>query len=84
MGTPTEEVWEGLTKLPNFNTKFPVWNKGVKGFCPFEESLSCMDAVELDLLKHILKIDPLCRLSARDILCHKYFEGYKKINNKYK
>lgn len=46
LGTPTEEVWPGVTKLPDFKVSFPQW-KGQD----LEEILPQMSDDALDLLK---------------------------------
>lgn len=52
MGTPTEQVWPGVTKLPDYKPSFPAW-KAVN----LKTVVPNLDAVGLDLLRvHILCI----------------------------
>jgi hypothetical protein len=46
-GTPTEEIWQGVTSLKNYKTSFPNWKP-----CPFNEAIKGidLDPAGLDLL----------------------------------
>lgn len=68
--TPGEEVWPGVTSLPDYKPTFPCWTSNnlsqqVKSMCP----------AGLDLLQKTLVYDPAYRISAKEMLEHKYFEN---------
>eukprot|EP01138_Halocafeteria_seosinensis_P007884 gb/GECG01008055.1/.p1 GENE.gb/GECG01008055.1/~~gb/GECG01008055.1/.p1 ORF type:complete len:240 (+),score=12.90 gb/GECG01008055.1/:1-720(+) len=69
LGTPTENSWPGITKLPQFKTWFPQWpSKPLKFVVP--------DVPEeaLDLLQKMLHLDPKHRISAHEALKHPYLQ----------
>jgi len=45
VGTPSEDTWPGVTKLPEFKPNFPCWKAQ-----PWEKILPEADALALDLL----------------------------------
>lgn len=45
LGTPDEEVWPGVTALPDFKTSFPQW-----GAKDIRSNVTGIDAVSADLL----------------------------------
>lgn len=68
--TPGEETWPGVTSLPDYKPTFPCWTSNnlsqqVKNMCP----------AGLDLLQKSLVYDPAYRISAKEMLEHKYFEN---------
>lgn len=72
LGTPTEKEWPGLSKLPNlvhFELTAPP---------PFELTFLGLPADAIDLLKHLLVLNPNKRLSAADALKHPYFSNNPK------
>ncbi|KAK2003438.1 Pkinase-domain-containing protein [Colletotrichum falcatum] len=71
LGTPTEDVWPGVTSYPDFKSSFPKWIR--------DESLplcSNLDAEGLELLEMMLVYDPASRISAKGACNHPYFETY--------
>ena len=68
MGTPTEEIWPGVTTLPDFKADFPNWKAK-----PLKEAVPSLDSEGLDLLGKMLAFDPAKRISARQALTHPYF-----------
>lgn len=74
LGTPNENDWVNVTMLPNYKKEFPVWNKTQLGM------LICENKLFLDLLESFLIYEPIKRLSAKDALGHKYFEGLAPIS----
>lgn len=68
LGTPTEETWPGVAKLPDYKSTFPNWKENILG-----NMLTNMEAKGVDLLKEMLIYDPCERITARDALEHVYF-----------
>ncbi|KAK6073879.1 cell division control protein 2 [Seiridium cupressi] len=70
LGTPTEEVWPGVTSYPDFKSTFPKWNRD------YSQTLcSNLDEDGLALLERCLEYDPAGRISAKQACNHPYFEG---------
>jgi len=70
MGTPHEEVWPGVSELPDYKTDFPQYPA---------QSLSALihglDEKGLNLLSRMLHYDPNQRISAQAAMKHSYFDG---------
>lgn len=73
LGTPTEETWEGVSKLRFFKAKFPKWK-------PKDLSTICtrFDADALDLFSKLVALKPTNRLEAIDALDHPWFDSVDK------
>ncbi|EDS28189.1 cell division protein kinase 2 [Culex quinquefasciatus] len=71
--TPTEEIWPGVTSLPDYKPTFPCWTQN-----NLKDQLKNMDSAGLDLLQKCLIYDPVHRISAKKILEHKYFDGFDR------
>eukprot|EP00735_Rhodelphis_limneticus_P008360 TRINITY_DN2128_c0_g1::TRINITY_DN2128_c0_g1_i1::g.12838::m.12838 TRINITY_DN2128_c0_g1::TRINITY_DN2128_c0_g1_i1::g.12838 ORF type:complete len:295 (+),score=64.32,sp/Q38772/CDC2A_ANTMA/76.90/3e-167,Pkinase/PF00069.20/1.9e-79,Pkinase_Tyr/PF07714.12/1.5e-31,Kinase-like/PF14531.1/47,Kinase-like/PF14531.1/1.8e-05,Kdo/PF06293.9/0.00012,Seadorna_VP7/PF07387.6/0.004,APH/PF01636.18/0.0049 TRINITY_DN2128_c0_g1_i1:48-932(+) len=75
LGTPNEQVWPGVSSLPDFKPTFPIW--------PSQELTSIvrdLDAQGLDLLSQMLRYEPSKRISAKAALSHPYFDDLDKSN----
>lgn len=72
LGTPTEEIWPGVTALPNFKSTFPQWTKQ-----KLDTHVPGLDEYSSDLLHSLLQYDPALRISAKRCLQHPYFTDYK-------
>lgn len=70
MRTPTEEIWPGVTSLPDYKPTFPCWNS----FNLAQQNKN-MEPAGLDLLQKTLVYDPAYRISAKEMLEHKYFQN---------
>jgi len=73
LGTPTEEEWPGVTKMPDYKPSFPQWKAMdlgavVKGAPP----------LALDLLRLCMQYEPGSRVTARAALDHPYFSDLDK------
>ncbi|XP_003745813.2 cyclin-dependent kinase 7 [Galendromus occidentalis] len=69
MGTPTEETWPGVTKLPDY-----VEFKGFPG-TQFEEIFTAAGDDLLELLRKLLAMDPLNRCTCTEALKMDYFSN---------
>jgi serine/threonine protein kinase len=68
LGTPTDEVWPGVSRLPEFKKTFQKWNRR-----DLAEVIPNADAQALDLIEKMLEYDPAMRISAKTALDHPYF-----------
>ncbi|XP_061394073.1 cyclin-dependent kinase 1 [Musca vetustissima] len=75
--TPTEEIWPGVTSLPDYKNTFPCWSTN-----QLPNQLKNLNSDGIDLIQKMLIYDPVHRISAKDILEHSYFDGFdtKLIN----
>ena len=68
LGTPNEDLWPGISLLPDFSENFPKWTpKSLKEFVPE------LDDLGIDLLTQMLQYEPSKRINARAALAHEYF-----------
>lgn len=70
--TPTEEIWPGVTSFPDYKPTFPCWTQN-----QLASQVKNVDAAGMDLLQKMLVYDPAHRISAKDVLEHKYFENFE-------
>ncbi|XWS20806.1 hypothetical protein CRYUN_Cryun30bG0001100 [Craigia yunnanensis] len=72
LGTPNEQVWPGVSSLPNWH-EYPQWSP---------QSLSSvvpnLDSDGLHLLSEMLQYDPSKRISAKKAMEHPYFADLNK------
>ncbi|CAA7408017.1 unnamed protein product [Spirodela intermedia] len=74
LGTPNEEVWPGVSKLPNWH-EYPQWiPKSLSSAVPNLEPNG------VDLLSRMLQYEPSKRISAKKAMDHPYFEDLDKTN----
>ncbi|KAK7863498.1 hypothetical protein R5R35_009056 [Gryllus longicercus] len=74
LGTPDEEVWPGVSQLPDYKSMFPRWEaQDIKDILPINDDLG------KDLLQKLLVYDPNKRISARMALRHPYFNNVKLV-----
>ncbi|XP_037957702.1 cyclin-dependent kinase 1-like [Teleopsis dalmanni] len=69
--TPTEDIWPGVTSLPDYKATFPCWSSYT-----LREQLKNISELGIDLLQKMLIYDPFHRFTARDILNHPYFDDF--------
>eukprot|EP00735_Rhodelphis_limneticus_P010229 TRINITY_DN294_c0_g1::TRINITY_DN294_c0_g1_i1::g.1614::m.1614 TRINITY_DN294_c0_g1::TRINITY_DN294_c0_g1_i1::g.1614 ORF type:complete len:295 (+),score=81.35,sp/P93101/CDC2_OXYRB/75.17/5e-164,Pkinase/PF00069.20/2.5e-79,Pkinase_Tyr/PF07714.12/2.7e-32,Kinase-like/PF14531.1/6.8,Kinase-like/PF14531.1/0.00085,Kdo/PF06293.9/0.0018,APH/PF01636.18/3.5e+02,APH/PF01636.18/0.032,Choline_kinase/PF01633.15/0.24 TRINITY_DN294_c0_g1_i1:64-948(+) len=73
LGTPTEEVWRGVTSLPEFKDTFPKWTAQ-----PLQSVVKNLDDAGYDLLTQLLCFDPSKRITAKNALNHPFFDDLDK------
>ncbi|CAE7876235.1 nimX [Symbiodinium microadriaticum] len=70
LGTPTEEVWPGLTKLPDFKPSFPRWP--AQPWSSIRNTAAQVGEDGIDLLEKLMYYDPrmasivICKNMKRD------------------
>jgi cyclin-dependent kinase 2 len=73
LGTPNEEVWPGVTTLPDYKSTFGQWKpQSLTSVVPG------LDPLGLDLLSKMLRYAPQERITAKDALKHPYFDDLDK------
>lgn len=76
LGTPSEEVWPGVTQLQDWNASFPTWKK-----VPYQNIVfDHLDHKGMDLLERFLMYSPKDRINAKESLNHPYFDDLDKEN----
>lgn len=70
LGTPNEEVWPGVSALPDFKSTFPQWEKR-----PWADVVPTLCAQGRDLLGQLLEYAPGGRVSARAAVTHPFFDS---------
>lgn len=68
LGTPNEDVWKGVSELPNYKILFPIWPPKY-----ISEIVPGLELEGLNLLEQLLKYDPKLRISGKEALLHSYF-----------
>jgi len=71
--TPTEEMWPGVSKLPDYKPTFPSWNN-----YHLQNQVKQLDSIGFDLLQKMLIYDPAMRITAIDALDHPWFSDLDK------
>lgn len=72
LGTPNEQVWPGLGKLPNWH-EYPQWRAK-----DLSTAVPQLEADGLDLLSKMLQYEPSKRISAKEAMEHPYFDELNK------
>ncbi len=75
MKTPTEEIWPGVSELPDFKASFPKWSE-----CTLSKQVVRIadDADGLDLMSQMLDYSPARRINAKAALLHPFFDDFDK------
>ena len=68
LGTPTEETWKGVSKLPDYKATFPRWTG-----TSLKRTFSALDEQGIDLLQQLLCYEPGARITAKEALNHPWF-----------
>lgn len=75
LGTPTEEYWPGVTRLPGYKYHSRQYKFKRLGLCfPRLHDVEFGEAMATGLLQ----LDPQKRLGADDAMTHRYFDGLPK------
>jgi serine/threonine protein kinase len=74
LGTPNEQVWNGVSALPHYKNTFPNWSGNRLVNAP---GLSALDPLGMDLLSKMLVYEPSKRISAKSALQHPYFDSFR-------
>jgi len=69
-GTPTEETWPGVSKLPDYKSSFPKWR--ARGWPNIRNTAAQVGTHGMDLLSRLMRYEPKARISARRALQHQY------------
>lgn len=77
LGTPTKLQWEEITDLPHYKPNFPQWSRETFDKLLSDLNSSCNENIS-DILTKMLLYDPLCRISAQDVLKHALFDDLNK------
>jgi len=72
MGTPSENSWPGVSKLPDYKITFPQWKAKELG-----ELVPGLGPEGLDLLSKLLEMDPEKRMTIEEALNHSFFDDIK-------
>lgn len=68
-GTPTELTWPHVTEFSEYKSDFPMYPEtDIRGPLPM------IDPLGVDLLIQTLQYQPQLRISAKNALCHLYFQ----------
>ena len=73
LGTPDDELWAGVSQLPDFKRDFPKWPRRSIG-----AAVPKLDALGVDLLSKMLVYQPSKRISAKQALQHAWFDDLDK------
>lgn len=78
LGTPNENMWPGVSDLPDFKPTFPRWPP--RGWTAIRNTSAQVGADGVDMLDRLMCYDPRRRLSARRALQHPYFRDVDRAN----
>ncbi|KAG9395575.1 cyclin-dependent kinase 3 [Carpediemonas membranifera] len=74
LGTPTDQIWAGVTRLPDYASSFPSFDPTGLDFLRPR-----LGADGLDLLGKLLEYDPAHRISAAKALEHPFFADLNSV-----
>ena len=75
--TPTDDIWPGVSSLPDFKATFPAWTSySLNAQIKNEANLNDQG---IKLLEEMLVYDPAKRISAKKALSHPYFDDLDKM-----
>jgi len=74
LGTPTEDIWPGVSSYRDFKTTFPRWTSR-----PLSQVIPDLGSDGIDLLSQMLVYEPSKRVSAVEAMKHPYFDDLKAL-----
>jgi len=77
MRTPTEDIWPGVSEMPDYKASFPKWNECVLGD---QVPRLKPDVGGMDLLMKMLIYSPAKRMSAKAAIEHSFFDDLDKAS----
>jgi len=73
--TPSEDIWPGVSELPDYKATFPKWNE----FSLHKQVPRLADNSDgMELLKEMLIYDPSDRISSKAAIIHPFFNDFDK------
>jgi cyclin-dependent kinase len=75
LGTPNDQVWPGVSNLPDYKDMFPQWT------CKFSDKFTAetYNPDLVDLLKATIVLNPTDRLQIHQILTHPFLKVYNFV-----
>lgn len=73
LGKPNEDMWPGVTSLPNYREKHPNFQPA-----DLTQLMPDLEPEGIELLKLLLEIDPSQRITAKSALNHPYFDELRQ------
>lgn len=73
LGTPNENVWPGVSQMPDFRTMFPQWEPQ-----RLHERIHKYNAD--DIFSKLMVYDPSKRISAKNAMSHSYFDDVELVD----
>jgi cyclin-dependent kinase 7 len=80
VGTPTEEIWPGVSALPEYTVPEPA--NPVRGRDHYLSTFGTAGQEGVDLLMGMLVLDPRKRITAREVLQHSWWASEPKPTKK--
>jgi len=81
LGTPNEQIWPGVSKLPDYKPTFPKWPvQGMDKTITIWGDAASVAPQGIDLLASMLVYEPAKRISAKSSMTHPYFDDLDKSN----
>merc|ERR1712187_237843 len=77
LGTPTEQMWPGVSELPDFKPTFPRWP--TRSWSAIRNTAQQVGSDGIDLLEKQTAYDPKLRISARKSMQHAYYKDLNKV-----
>jgi len=68
LGTPDDDVWPGVSQLPDYKTTFPKWTAQ-----PLDKVVPGLEVAGVDLLTQMMMYLPAKRITAKAACQHPYF-----------
>eukprot|EP00428_Durinskia_dybowskii_P002703 CAMPEP_0170290842 /NCGR_PEP_ID=MMETSP0116_2-20130129/45510_1 /TAXON_ID=400756 /ORGANISM="Durinskia baltica, Strain CSIRO CS-38" /LENGTH=396 /DNA_ID=CAMNT_0010542323 /DNA_START=112 /DNA_END=1302 /DNA_ORIENTATION=+ len=79
LGTPDDQVWPGVSTLPDYTTKFPQWRDS--GLVDVRAAGPALGDDGLDMLRACLRYNPIDRPSAKRLSLHAFFSDPRALAN---